>query len=138
MALLETCSKRAMSSVMGARNPWEYITKAKSPFPQKHIYTYFPYNFRSSGLLNYIQLFCHPWAITHQAPLSMGFPRQEYWSGFPFPSPGDLLNPGIKLMSPALAGRFFTTQPARKPHSETQIHIKLVQHLVIWMNTRKK
>ena len=47
-----------------------------------------------------------------QAPLSMGFPRQEYWSGLPFPSPGDLPDPGIEpesLVSPALAGGFFTT-----------------------------
>ena len=50
-----------------------------------------------------------PWTVAHQAPLSMGFPRQEYWSGMPFPSPGDLLNPGIKPTSPALAGGFFTT-----------------------------
>ncbi|ELR59872.1 hypothetical protein M91_19863, partial [Bos mutus] len=48
----------------------------------------------------------------HQAPLSMGFSRQEYWSGLPYPPPGDLPNPRIKpmsLMSPALAGGFFTT-----------------------------
>ena len=48
----------------------------------------------------------------YQAPLSMGFPRQEYWSGLPFPSPGDLPDPGIEsmsLMSPALVGGFFTT-----------------------------
>ena len=43
-----------------------------------------------------------PWTIAHQAPLSMGFPRQEYWSGLPFPSPGDLPNPGTKPVSPAL------------------------------------
>ena len=42
-----------------------------------------------------------PWTATHQAPLSMGFPRQEYWSGLPFPSPGDLLDPGIEPRSPA-------------------------------------
>ena len=41
-----------------------------------------------------------PWAVAHQAPLSMEFPRQEYWNGLPFPSPGDLPNPGIKTMSP--------------------------------------
>ena len=46
-----------------------------------------------------------------QASLSMGFPRQEYWRGLPFPSPGDPSDPGIKPMSPALAGRFFTTEP---------------------------
>ena len=48
-----------------------------------------------------------PWTVAYQAPLSMGISRLEYWSGFPFPSPGDLLNPGIKPMSPAFAGRFF-------------------------------
>ena len=48
-----------------------------------------------------------PWTIAHQAPLSMGFPRQEDWSGVPCPSPGDLHSSGIKPMSPALAGRFY-------------------------------
>ena len=56
-----------------------------------------------------------PWTVAHQAPLSMGFPRQEYGSGLPFPSPGDLLNPGIKVMSPELAGGFFTIEPPVKP-----------------------
>ena len=52
-----------------------------------------------------------PWTVAHQGPLSLGFPRQEYWSGLSFPSPGDLLDPGneLKLMSLAMAGRFFTT-----------------------------
>ena len=53
-----------------------------------------------------------PWTVTCQAPLSMGFSRQEYWIGSPFPPPGDLPNPGIELvslMSPALPGVFFTT-----------------------------
>ena len=54
-----------------------------------------------------------PWTVAHQAPLSMGFPRQKYWSGLPFPSPGDLLDPGIILESPALAGVFFSTEPLR-------------------------
>ena len=55
---------------------------------------------------------CTLWTISHQAPLSMGFSRQEYWSGLPCLSPGDLPNPGMEppsLMSPALAGGFFTT-----------------------------
>ena len=59
-----------------------------------------------------IRLFATLWAIGHQAPLSMGFPRQEHWSGLPCPPPGDLPDPGIKptsLMSPALAGRSFAT-----------------------------
>ena len=49
------------------------------------------------------------WTVAHQAPLSMGFSRQEYWSGLPCPPPGDLPDPGIKLGSLALAGGFFTT-----------------------------
>ena len=55
---------------------------------------------------------CDLWTVAHQAPLSMGFSRQEYWSEFPCPPPGDLPDPGIEpesLESPALAGRFFTT-----------------------------
>ena len=49
--------------------------------------------------------------VAHQAPLSMGFSRQEYWSGLPFPPPGDLPDPWVKPVSPALAGGFFTTLP---------------------------
>ena len=63
-------------------------------------------------LLQLYLTFCTLWTITHQAPLSMGFPRQEYWSGLPFPSPGNLSDPGIEsasVMSPTMAGRFFTT-----------------------------
>ena len=56
----------------------------------------------SSNNVSCIQLFASPWTVAHQAPLSMGFSRQEYWSGLPFPSPGDLLDPGIQPGSPAL------------------------------------
>ena len=59
--------------------------------------------------------FVTPWTVACQAPLSMGFPRQEYWSGLPFLSPGDLPDPGIKPLSPAspaLAGGFLTTEPS--------------------------
>ena len=58
-----------------------------------------------------VRLLATVWTIAHKAPLSLGFSRQGYWSGLPFPSPGDLPNPGIKpvsLMPPALAGGFFT------------------------------
>ena len=54
--------------------------------------------------------FTTPWTTAHQAPLSMGFPRQEYWTGLPLPSPGDLPDSGIKPVFPALAGGFFTTE----------------------------
>ena len=53
--------------------------------------------------------------VDHQAPLSMGLPRQGYWSALPFPSPGDLSDAGIEPTSPALAGRFFTAKPPGKP-----------------------
>ena len=56
-----------------------------------------------------------PWPEAHQAPLSVGFPRQEHRSGLPFSSLGDLPDPGIKPASPALAGGFFTTEPPGKP-----------------------
>ena len=62
--------------------------------------------------LSRVQLFATPGTVTHQASLSMGFSRQEYWSGLPFPPPEDLPDPGIKLtslVSPGLAGGFFTT-----------------------------
>ena len=59
--------------------------------------------------------FVIPWTVACQAPLSVGFPRQEYWSELPFPSPGDLPNPGFEPMSSALAGGFFTTEPPTRP-----------------------
>ena len=64
------------------------------------------------------QLFDIPWTVGHQAPTSMRFPRQEYWSGLPFPTPGDLPNPGIETaspVSPTLAGGFFTTKSPGNP-----------------------
>ena len=64
--------------------------------------------------LNCVWLFPTPWTVAHQAPLPMGFPRQEYWSGLPFPPPGDLSHSEIKptsLMSPALASGCFITEP---------------------------
>ena len=68
-------------------------------------------------MLSCIQLFATPWTVACQAPLSVGFSRQKYWSGLPFP-PADFPNPGIIPVSPAasaLAGKFFTTEPPGKP-----------------------
>ena len=65
--------------------------------------------------LSCFQLFVTPWTVACQAPLSVGFYRPEYWSGLPFPPPGDLPNPGIEPWSPALAGGFFTTELLGKP-----------------------
>ena len=71
-----------------------------------------------------VQLFATLWTITHQVPLSMGFSRQEYWSGLPCPPPGDLPNPGIEpasLESPALAGRFLAGYSSWDCRSRTQL-----------------
>ena len=65
-----------------------------------------------------VQLFATPWTVAHQAPLSMEFPRVEYWSGMSFLTSGNLPNPGIKpafLASPELADRFLTIGPPGKP-----------------------
>ena len=67
-------------------------------------------------LLSCVQLFATLWTLAHQAPLFMRFPRQEYWSRLPFPSPGNLPNPGTEPTSPAFAGRVFTTEPPGKTH----------------------
>ena len=66
--------------------------------------------------------FVTPWTVTCQAPLSMGFPRQEYWSGLSFPSPENFPDPGIKPTSPALAGGFFTTEPPGKTVNSIEDH----------------
>ena len=69
-------------------------------------------------MLNHVQLFLTLWTVAYQAPLSIEFSRQEYWSGLPFPLPEDLSDPGIKPaspMSPALAVEVFTTEPPGKP-----------------------
>ena len=65
-------------------------------------------------LLSRVRLFATPWTVAHQAPLSMGFSRQEYWSGLPFPSPGDLPNPGIEPRSPALQADALPSEPLDK------------------------
>ena len=58
-----------------------------------------------------VRLFGIPWTVVHQVPLSMGFSRQEYWSGLQFPSPGDLPNPGIESRSPTLQAEALTSEP---------------------------
>ena len=69
-------------------------------------------------VLSPVQLFVSPWTAALQDPLSMEFSKQEYWSGLPFPPPGNLPNPGVQpvsLASAVLAVRFFTTEPSGKP-----------------------
>ena len=71
---------------------------------------------RKFKLLSHVQLFMTPWTVAYQAPLSMGFFRQGYWSGLPFPSPGNLPDPGIEPGSPTLQADALQSEPPGKPH----------------------
>ena len=62
--------------------------------------------------------FATPWTVAHQAPLSMGYSRQAFWSGLPLPPPEDLPDPGIEPLSLASVGRIFTTEPPRNPSKD--------------------
>ena len=66
-------------------------------------------------LLSRVQLFATPWTVAHQAPPSMEFSRQEYWSGLPFPSPGYLPNPGIEPRSPEFQADALLSEPPGNP-----------------------
>ena len=70
-----------------------------------------------SHSLSRVWLFATLWTVAHQTPPSMGFSRQEYWNGLPFPSPGDLPDPGIKPRSPALQADALTSEPPGKPYT---------------------
>ena len=72
-------------------------------------------------LLSRVRLFSTPWTVAYQAPLSMGFSRQECWNGLPFPSPGDLPDTGIEPGSPALQTDAFPSEPPGTPGVEARI-----------------
>ena len=86
---------------------------------------------------------CNPWTLAHQASPSMGFSRQEYWSGLPFPSPRDLPDPGIKPRSPALQADALTSEPPGKPEvqigtQQTHLYLCNIIHDVwIYFLTRR-
>ena len=71
-----------------------------------------------------VQLFATPWTVAHQAPLSMGFSKQEYWSGLPFPSSGNLPDPGIEPRSPALQADAVLSEPPGKPPQTVEVFFK--------------
>ena len=77
-------------------------------------------------MLSRVQLSATPWTLADHAPLSMGFPRQEYWSGLPIPSPGDLPTPRTESASPALGGEFFTTEPPGKFQLTSKVNLKIL------------
>ena len=105
----------AKNTEVGSHFILQGIFQPRSPALQAHsLPSEPPGNMQSNHacVLSHVWLFATLWLIAHQAPLSMEFSRQEYWSGLPFPSPGDLPHPGIEptsLASPALVDRFFTT-----------------------------
>ena len=70
--------------------------------------------------LSRVRLFMTPWSVAYQAPQSMGFSKQEYWSGLPFPFPGDLSNPGIEPGSPTLQADALPSEPIKLQMSETE------------------
>ena len=89
-------------------------------------------------LLSHVQLFATPWTPAHQVPLSMGFPRQEYWSGLSLPSLEAFLDPGIKSLFPALAGRFVTTETPGKPKQQyTPPKTSLIRNKKIFLFARE-
>ena len=71
--------------------------------------------------LSRVRLFAAPWTVTHQTPPSVGFSRQEYWSGLPFPSPGHLPDPGIEPRSPAMQADALLSEPPGKPQSKQRL-----------------
>ena len=79
---------------------------------------------KKAKLPSCVRLFATPWTVAHQAPLSMGFSRQGYWSGLPFPSPGDLPNPGIEPRSPALQADSLPSEPPGKPKTSDSFHLR--------------
>ena len=88
--------------------------------------------------LSHVGLFASLWTAARQAPLSVGFPRQEYWIGLPFPSLEDLPGPGSELLSPVFAGRFFTTEPPGKPrHTPTLTPFKEQACALLWEQAKE-
>ena len=121
-----------------------YIVKQKKDYKVANILFTILYIKITSVLshFSHVELFATPRTIAQQAPLSMGFSKQEYWSALPCPPPGDLPNPGIKpvsLMSPALADRFFTTRASWETLSLLfGIHRHIILFKILRQPARKK
>ena len=83
--------------------------------------------------LSRVQLFCDPMDCSPLGSLVRGISRHEYWSGLPFIPPGDLPDPRIEHVSPAVAGRFFTAEPPGKPINYIYLQVKVAQHVRLFM-----
>ena len=104
------------------RDWWQLLIVCMSVLMCVHVYAH---AHMCMCVLSHVWLFVTPWTIAQQAILSMGFPKQEYWSGLPFLSPGDLPIQGPNpSLSPTLAGVFFTTEPPRKLPITDRIFLK--------------
>ena len=104
------------NSPWGCKDMTERLTLSLSYVKYHWIFPYCVH----APLLSRVWVFATPWTVACQVPLSMGFPRQEYWCGLPLPPPGDLPDPGIEpgsLTSLALAGGFFTTSATWEAHA---------------------
>ena len=107
--------KATHSSILAWRIPW--TTQTTGSQRVRHNWATFTFTFHWSvkvKLLSHVQLFGNPWTIAYQPPPSIGFSRQEYWNGLPFPSPGDLPNPGIDPGSLALQTDALPSEPPGK------------------------
>ena len=99
--------------------------------------TIFKRSYCEVKLLSRVRLFAIPWTVACQAPPSMGFSRQEYWSGLPFPSPGDLPDPEIESGSPALqADQTLLSKPPGNPQSYCMWHLNHTLHMIFYSNLR--
>ena len=94
---------------------YQRLSSSIIPSPKGFFYLMSYYPLRLC-VLSHVQLFETPWTVACQTPLTMGFSRQEYWSGLSYPSAGDLPSPEVKPVSPALADRFFIAELPGKPH----------------------
>ena len=99
------------------------------PMPQSRGHSYILIQVKVKSLSR-VRLFAAPWTVTNQALRSMGFSRQEYWSGLPFPSPGNLPNPGIEPGSPALQADSLPSEPPAKLKERLGRHICLMQERI--------
>ena len=119
LCLFLLCSK--------VNQPYIYINLLFSGFPYLLVTTVYSVDFpvlysKEVKSLSRVQLFATPWTVALQAPRSMRFSRQENWSGLPFPSPGDLPNPGIKPGSLALQADALSSEPPGKPGIQCYIY----------------
>ena len=110
--------------------PWKksYDQLGQCTKKQRHCANKFPCEVK---LLSRVRLFVTPWTVAHQAPPSMGFSRQESWSGLPFPFPGDLSNPGIEPRSPTLEADALTSEPPGKSKC-SQSYCLSSSHVWMW------